>query len=177
MVFFALEDQIQATGFDDFVYIEKKLSLQDARRSVQVPSQITERILELLRNKKQFTFMAFIQQKAATSGVLFSIHDSKHSYFELESSGLREEIRYRYCQKGKQRSETFPYRLADGQWHKVALSVSASQLLLHVDCNRLRQEDAAVGFLRDSPKQSIRRRELFNQVKGVKCSQCCCSNE
>ncbi|GAA6084609.1 protein kinase C-binding protein NELL1 isoform X1 [Tachysurus ichikawai] len=60
------------------------------------------------------------------------------AYFELESSGLREEIRYRYCHKGKQRSETFPYRLADGQWHKIALSISASQLLLHVDCNSVK---------------------------------------
>ncbi|KAL4829332.1 hypothetical protein H8958_001182 [Nasalis larvatus] len=27
--------------------------------------------------------------------------------------------------------------MADGRWHKVALSVSASHLLLHVDCNRI----------------------------------------
>ncbi|KAI5609347.1 protein kinase C-binding protein NELL2-like [Silurus asotus] len=59
------------------------------------------------------------------------------SYFELESSGLREEIRYKYRHKGKQQSETFPYRLADGQWHKIALSISTSHLLLHVDCNRI----------------------------------------
>lgn len=58
------------------------------------------------------------------------------SYFELESSGVREEIRYHYRFKGKPRSESFPYRLADGQWHKVALTVSATHLLLHVDCNR-----------------------------------------
>lgn len=58
------------------------------------------------------------------------------SYFELESSGVREEIRYHYRFKGKPRSESFPYRLADGQWHKIALTISASHLLLHVDCNR-----------------------------------------
>ena len=58
------------------------------------------------------------------------------SYFELESSGPREEIRYHYIHRGKPRTEALPYRMADGQWHKVALSVSASHLLLHVDCNR-----------------------------------------
>lgn len=58
------------------------------------------------------------------------------SYFEVESSGVREEIRYHYRSRGKPRSESFPYRLADGLWHKVALTVSASHLLLHVDCNR-----------------------------------------
>ncbi|XP_047658859.1 protein kinase C-binding protein NELL1 isoform X3 [Tachysurus fulvidraco] len=119
----------------------KAFHFQDARRTIQVPSQITDQILELLRNKNEFTFMASIQQKASTSGVFFSIHESEHSYFELESSGLREEIRYRYCHKGKQRSETFPYRLADGQWHKIALSISASQLLLHVDCNRIYERE------------------------------------
>ncbi|KAK3533985.1 hypothetical protein QTP70_035008, partial [Hemibagrus guttatus] len=51
---------------------------RDVRRAVQVPSQITEQILELLRNKKEFTFMASIQQKVSTSGVLFSIHESEH---------------------------------------------------------------------------------------------------
>ena len=58
------------------------------------------------------------------------------SYFELESSGVREEIRYHYRFNGKPRSESFPYRLADGQWHKIALTISATHLLLHVDCNR-----------------------------------------
>lgn len=60
----------------------------------------------------------------------------KYSYFELESSGLRDEIRYHYRFNGKSRTEVFPYRLADGQWHKIAVSLSASHLLLHVDCNR-----------------------------------------
>ncbi|KAJ3592933.1 hypothetical protein NHX12_005271, partial [Muraenolepis orangiensis] len=54
-----------------------------------------------------------------------------YSYFELESSGVREEIRYHYRFHGKPRSESFPYRLADGQWHKIALTISASHLLLH----------------------------------------------
>ncbi|KAF4083542.1 hypothetical protein AMELA_G00143170 [Ameiurus melas] len=115
----------------------KAFLFRDAQRTVQVPSLIAENVLELLRNKNEFTFIASIQQKASTSGVLFSIHESEYSYFELESSGLREEIRYKYRHKGKQRSETFPYRLADGQWHKIALSISASHLLLHVDCNRI----------------------------------------
>ena len=55
---------------------------------------------------------------------------------QLESSGLRDEIRYHYVHSGRPRTEALPYRLADGQWHRVALSVSASHLLLHIDCNR-----------------------------------------
>uniref|UniRef100_A0A667WH59 Neural EGFL like 1 n=1 Tax=Myripristis murdjan TaxID=586833 RepID=A0A667WH59_9TELE len=96
-----------------------------------------KKVVQLFRSKSEFTFLASIQQKSSTSGVIFSIHESEHSYFELESSGVREEIRYHYRFKGKPRSESFPYRLADGQWHKIALTISASHLLLHVDCNRI----------------------------------------
>ncbi|CAL8404829.1 unnamed protein product [Boreogadus saida] len=111
----------------------------DVGRAVYAPERLTERVVQMFRSKTEFTFLASIQQKASTSGVIFSIHESEHSYFELESSGVREEIRYHYRFNGKPRSESFPYRLADGQWHKIALTVSATHLLLHVDCNRKRR--------------------------------------
>uniref|UniRef100_A0AAQ5YNU9 Neural EGFL like 1 n=1 Tax=Amphiprion ocellaris TaxID=80972 RepID=A0AAQ5YNU9_AMPOC len=107
----------------------------NARTLVMLSSLVA--MVQLFRSKSEFTFLASIQQKSSTSGVIFSIHESEHSYFELESSGVREEIRYHYRFKGKPRSESFPYRLADGQWHKIALTISASHLLLHVDCNRI----------------------------------------
>uniref|UniRef100_A0A8C7M6I4 Neural EGFL like 1 n=1 Tax=Oncorhynchus kisutch TaxID=8019 RepID=A0A8C7M6I4_ONCKI len=115
----------------------KAFLFRDVGRAVHAPAHITEKVVQLFRSKSEFTFLASIQQKFSTSGVIFSIHESEHSYFELESSGLREEIRYHYSYKGKPRSESFPYRLADGQWHKIALSISATHLLLHVDCNRI----------------------------------------
>ncbi|XP_052334751.1 protein kinase C-binding protein NELL1-like isoform X2 [Oncorhynchus keta] len=115
----------------------KAFLFRDVGRAVRAPAHITEKVVQLFRSKSEFTFLASIQQKSSTSGVIFSIHESEHSYFELESSGLREEIRYHYSYKGKPRSESFPYRLADGQWHKIALSISATHLLLHVDCDRI----------------------------------------
>ncbi|MBN3326071.1 NELL1 protein, partial [Atractosteus spatula] len=115
----------------------KAFLFKDVEREVHAPPHVAEKIVQLFRNKSEFTFLASVQQKSLTSGIIFSIHDSDHSYFELESSGLREEIRYHYLFNGKPRRESFPYRLADGQWHKIALSVSASHLLLHVDCNRI----------------------------------------
>ncbi|XP_061101166.1 protein kinase C-binding protein NELL1-like isoform X2 [Conger conger] len=115
----------------------KAFLFRDVERAVHAPAHITEKVVQLFRNKSEFTFLASVQQKSATSGVIFSIHESEHSFFEMESSGLREEIRYRYRFRGKPRSESFPYRLADGQWHKIALSISATHLLLHIDCNRI----------------------------------------
>uniref|UniRef100_A0A8C2W9W8 Neural EGFL like 1 n=1 Tax=Cyclopterus lumpus TaxID=8103 RepID=A0A8C2W9W8_CYCLU len=109
----------------------KAFLFRDVGRAVHAPAHITEKVVQLFRRRSEFTFLASIQQKSSTSGVIFSIHESEHSYFELESSGVREEIRYHYRFKGKPRSESFPYRLADGQWHKIALTISATHLLLH----------------------------------------------
>ncbi|RXM31741.1 Protein kinase C-binding protein NELL1, partial [Acipenser ruthenus] len=115
----------------------KSFLFQDIEREVQASPHVAEKVIQLFKNKSEFTFLAAIQQRSSTSGVIFSILESEHSYFELESSGLRDEIRYHYRFNGKPRTEAFPYRLADGQWHKIALSISASHLLLHVDCNRI----------------------------------------
>uniref|UniRef100_A0A7M4EQJ7 Protein kinase C-binding protein NELL1 n=1 Tax=Crocodylus porosus TaxID=8502 RepID=A0A7M4EQJ7_CROPO len=106
-------------------------------REIHAAPHLNEKLIQLFRNKSEFTFLATLQQKASTSGVILSIRELEHSYFELESSGLRDEIRYHYRFNGKSRTEVFPYRMADGQWHKIALSLSASHLLLHVDCNRI----------------------------------------
>lgn len=58
-------------------------------------------------------------------------------FLELESSGQRSEVRLHYRTKGQTaHTEVFPYSLADDQWHKVSVAVSASHVILHVDCNR-----------------------------------------
>lgn len=60
-----------------------------------------------------------------------------YRFLELESSGQRSEVRLHYRTKSHQdHTEVFPYSLADDQWHKVSVAVSASHVLLHVDCNR-----------------------------------------
>nr|XP_033784818.1 protein kinase C-binding protein NELL1 isoform X4 [Geotrypetes seraphini] len=115
----------------------KAFLFQDVQRAIHAAPHLNEKMVQLFRNKSEFTFLATIQQRPSMSGVVLSIRELEHSYFELESSSLRDEIRYRYRSNGKSRTEVFPYRMADGQWHKIALSVSASHLLLHVDCNRI----------------------------------------
>ncbi|CAD7671475.1 unnamed protein product [Nyctereutes procyonoides] len=115
----------------------KAYVFQDTAREIHAAPHVSEKLIQLFRNKTDFTFLATVQQKPSTSGVILSIRELERSYFELESSGLRDEIRYHYMHNGKPRTEALPYRLADGQWHKVALSVSASHLLLHIDCNRI----------------------------------------
>lgn len=62
-----------------------------------------------------------------------------YRYLELQSSGRRDEVRLHYVEAGgvTARVETFPFRLADGAWHRVALAVSGAQATLLVDCHPL----------------------------------------
>uniref|UniRef100_A0AAX7V2K1 Neural EGFL like 1 n=1 Tax=Astatotilapia calliptera TaxID=8154 RepID=A0AAX7V2K1_ASTCA len=169
----------------------KAFLFRDVGRAVHAPAHITEKVVQLFRSKSEFTFLASIQQKSSTSGVIFSIHESEHSYFELESSGVREEIRYHYRFKGKPRSESFPYRLADGQWHKIALTISASHLLLHVDCNRIYERVIDPPQMELTPGSGVwlgqhsHRHGLFKlnyaesrltQLEGCHCERTCSAN-
>ncbi|KAM4845745.1 protein kinase C-binding protein NELL1 isoform 2-T2 [Thomomys bottae] len=115
----------------------KAFLFQDIDREIHAAPRVNAKLIQLFRNKSDFTFLATVKQKPLTSGVILSIRELEHSYFELESSGLRDEIRYHYIHNGKAKTEALPYRMADGKWHKVSLSISASHLLLHIDCNRI----------------------------------------
>lgn len=64
---------------------------------------------------------------------------SFNRYLELQSSGRKDEIRFHYKaqHEATAKMETFPFRLADNEWHKVAVSVSGAQVELLVDCHPL----------------------------------------
>ncbi|KAJ8377393.1 hypothetical protein AAFF_G00260530 [Aldrovandia affinis] len=111
---------------------------QDVLRSVKAPSDVAERMLAKLRRRSEFTLLATLKQEQLNSGVILSIHHADQRFLELESSGQRNEIRLHFRTRGQQQhSEVFPYTLADNQWHKLSVAVSASHVLLHVDCNRI----------------------------------------
>ena len=59
-------------------------------------------------------------------------------YLELESSGRRDELRLHYYAPQEQRviTQTFPYRLADDQWHQLALTIThRDHVHLILDCS------------------------------------------
>ncbi|XP_053304978.1 protein kinase C-binding protein NELL1 isoform X2 [Spea bombifrons] len=148
----------------------KAFLFRDAEREIHAAPHTNKKVIQLFRNKSEFTFLASIQQRSSTSGVLLSIRELEHSFFELESSGLRDEIRYHYRFNGKSRTEAFPYRLADGQWHKIALTVSAGHVSLHVDCNRIYERPIDAPDTNLSPGSSLwigQRNRKHGFFKGV----------
>uniref|UniRef100_A0A8C5N017 Neural EGFL like 1 n=1 Tax=Leptobrachium leishanense TaxID=445787 RepID=A0A8C5N017_9ANUR len=148
----------------------KAFLFHDVEREIHAAPHTSEKVIQLFRNKSEFTFLASIQQRSSTSGVILSIRELEHSFFELESSGLRDEIRYHYRFNGKSRTEAFPYRLADGQWHKIALTVSANHVSLHVDCNRIYERVIDAPELNLSPGSSLwlgQRNRKHGFFKGV----------
>uniref|UniRef100_A0A8D2NTY2 Neural EGFL like 2 n=1 Tax=Zosterops lateralis melanops TaxID=1220523 RepID=A0A8D2NTY2_ZOSLA len=110
----------------------------DTSRNVKASPETAEIFFQKLRNKCEFTILVTLKQAHLNSGVILSIHHLDHRYLELESSGHRNEIRLHY-RSGSHRSHTevFPYILADDKWHRLSLAISASHLILHVDCNKI----------------------------------------
>uniref|UniRef100_A0AAQ4RLB6 Neural EGFL like 2 n=1 Tax=Gasterosteus aculeatus aculeatus TaxID=481459 RepID=A0AAQ4RLB6_GASAC len=131
-------------GFDGVTQVQgfhsesRAFHFQGSAREVTAPAEVSELMVQKLRGKSEFTVLATLKQDHLNSGVILSIHHSEHRFLELESSGQRSEIRLHYRTKGQQpHTEVFPYSLADDQWHKVSVAVSASHVILHVDCNRI----------------------------------------
>ncbi|CAG9563346.1 unnamed protein product [Danaus chrysippus] len=114
-------------------------SLDGDSRSLQVEGTAFDHAMELLRRSPEFTVLAALRQEPANSGTILSFSHGYNRYLELQSSGRRDEVRLHYVEAGgvTARVETFPFRLADGAWHRVALAVSGAQATLLVDCHPL----------------------------------------
>ncbi|KAF4524544.1 hypothetical protein B566_EDAN002818 [Ephemera danica] len=103
--------------------------LQGDFRELRLPQPVFSRVVALLRRSPEFTLAVALRQDEANVGTIL--------YLELQSSGRKDEIRLHYTHSGNVLVETFPFRLADGAWHRLALWVSGAQVELLVDCQRL----------------------------------------
>lgn len=50
----------------------------DTEREIHAAPHLSEKLVQLFRNKSEFTFLATLQQKASTSGVIVSIRELEH---------------------------------------------------------------------------------------------------
>uniref|UniRef100_A0A8C5DZP1 Neural EGFL like 2 n=1 Tax=Gouania willdenowi TaxID=441366 RepID=A0A8C5DZP1_GOUWI len=140
-------------------------------QDVKAAAEVAKRMVQKLRGKNEFTVLVTLKQDYLNSGVIFSIHHSEHRFLELESSGQRNEVRLHYRTKGQQdHTEVFPYSLADNQWHKVSVAVSASHVILHVDCNRIYERVVEAPYM-DIPGDTLfwlgQRNSAHGLFKGV----------
>ncbi|XP_075212261.1 protein kinase C-binding protein NELL2-like isoform X2 [Lycorma delicatula] len=113
--------------------------LQGDYRDLRLPQSVYQQAVELLRHNTEFTVAANLRQEEANSGSIISFSHGFNRYLELQSSGRKDEIRLHYTSQPDSmvHVETFPYRLADNAWHKLAVSVSGAQVQLLVDCHPL----------------------------------------
>lgn len=93
--------------------------------------------LTVYYNKCDYYNLCLFHVFGLSSCIFILCYSLTHRYLELESSGHRNEVRLHY-RSGSHRSQTevFPYILADDKWHRFSLAISASHLVLHVDCNK-----------------------------------------
>ncbi|KAM7330768.1 hypothetical protein ACRRTK_009957 [Alexandromys fortis] len=50
----------------------------DVQREIHSAPHVSEKLIQLFRNKSEFTFLATVQQKPSTSGVILSIRELEH---------------------------------------------------------------------------------------------------
>ncbi|KPP70007.1 hypothetical protein Z043_111192, partial [Scleropages formosus] len=120
-----------------FLNQSRAFLFQDAQRNIKLSDDLAQHVWRKLRGRKEFTVLVTLKQERYTSGVILSIRHEDQRFLELESSGQHSEVRFHYVSQGNRtRTETFPYALADGRWHKVSITLSSSHIQLHVDCHR-----------------------------------------
>uniref|UniRef100_T1J5F5 Protein kinase C-binding protein NELL2 n=1 Tax=Strigamia maritima TaxID=126957 RepID=T1J5F5_STRMM len=106
-------------------------------RHVRLGDNVFERLAEMLSTSNEFTLLATLRQEEHNAGTILAFSQGNNRFLELQSSGRKNEIRLHYSHKAAVFVETFPYRLADGHWHRLALTISGNHASLLVDCQRI----------------------------------------
>ncbi|XP_055537103.1 protein kinase C-binding protein NELL2-like isoform X2 [Wyeomyia smithii] len=116
--------------------------LSGGDRNLVLPTMVFHRAADKMKLTPDFTFAVVLKQEQANSGTIVSFSNGNNRYLELQSSGRRDEIRFHYTHitaagVSQIHTESFPYRLADDTEHKVALTVSGTEVQLYIDCHPL----------------------------------------
>lgn len=100
-----------------------------------------KRALEALRLSNDITLLTTFQQEPNTTGSLISLSDNETVYLGLQSqlSGSRKhELRLKYVDgDGRQRTELFEMNQFEDRVHKVAVSISGTEVQVFYDCHSI----------------------------------------
>ena len=98
-------------------------------RSVYYSSGVRDSLVSLVSSSSEFSFMTSLRQMRHNSGSLLSLRQADHrQILEIQSSGRQDVLRLLYMTSTGLRVETFPLRLADDSWHRLAVIVSGDQI-------------------------------------------------
>ncbi|GAB0096088.1 protein kinase C-binding protein NELL2-like isoform X1 [Sergentomyia squamirostris] len=117
--------------------------LQSGHRNLLLPAYVYTRAANSIRKTNEFTFAAHLRQDRDNSGSIIAFSSGANRYLELQSSGRRDELRFHFTYITTEgisqvHMESFPkVVLDDNKWHKIALSVSGSEIQLLIDCHPL----------------------------------------
>lgn len=107
------------------------------RPDLIVPSMDYQRVLRALQQSNDITLLATFQQDPHSAGSIISLSDNDTVYLGLQVSSRKRELRLKYvAADGSQRTETFEM-LTDDKVHKVAVSISGSDVQVFYDCHSI----------------------------------------
>ncbi|XP_055703456.1 protein kinase C-binding protein NELL1-like isoform X3 [Phlebotomus papatasi] len=115
--------------------------LQSGHRNLLLPPSVYIRAANSIRKTNEFTLAAHLRQDKDNSGSIIAFSSGANRYLELQSSGRRDELRFHFTYTTSEgvsqvHVESFPkVMLDDNKWHKIALSVSGSEIQLIIDCH------------------------------------------
>lgn len=99
-----------------------------------------QRALNALRRSNDITLLTTFQQDPDSAGSIISLSDNDTVYLGLQVSSHKRELRLKYVDvDGLQRSEIFDTRklLVDNTLHKLAVSISGSEVQVFYDCHSI----------------------------------------
>ncbi|KAH9497372.1 Thrombospondin N-terminal -like domains containing protein, partial [Dermatophagoides farinae] len=105
-----------------------------SNRQIRFSDDISRRAIQVIKNNNDVTFLITIKQHRHNTGVIFAFTNGIHRILEIQSSGRRKELRFHYRVNDAIYSESFDVDIVDDKWHKIAITISYSQLDLYIDC-------------------------------------------
>lgn len=96
-----------------------------------------QRTLRALQRSNDITLLTTFQQEPHSAGSIISLSDNETVYLGLQVSSRKHELRLKYVDgDGSQHTERFEIR-ADNEVHKVAVSISGSDVQVFFDCHSI----------------------------------------
>ncbi|XP_048769315.1 protein kinase C-binding protein NELL1-like [Ostrea edulis] len=132
------------TGFTNITgqnNLTSAIYLQDSDRNLAVSDYMLREALRIFKDSSEITFLATMKQEVGNSGSILAFSSDIYRFFEIESSGVRDEIRIHYTHDQHNYVLTFRHKLADNEWHKLAVTVSGTHVTMFVDCLKLYEQN------------------------------------